>query len=649
MILSLGFSYYNIINRIEDSTQETIELAMRRDRAAADESLEIQSVELTGGNSLNLTIKNTGNVFSELEWIGVFDLTLDTQDYYRIDFSLNPIETEGNIGNSSILMNPVNTYRIQVLTKLGNIYYGEYPKPSTGGSGGSGGGGTVYYYVNKTSDDYAPAASGSHSLFSAMQAGPDYINNTISEAVSGGFTGEIADSVIDSLEFDTADARSPSVVHVSGDIYAIAYEGPGGDGWVTTMDIDSTGQIGASTISSYEFDTANGDTPEIIHISGDIYAIVYDSTGNDGFIKTIEIATNGVITPATIDTLEYDTGNGETPSIVHVSGDIYAIAYDGPGSDGWLATVEIAANGAITDTVVDSFEYDTTAATEPYIMHISGEYYAITYEDGTSSGILITVEIAANGAITNSVVDTWTFEGGQCDHPSIIPVSGDVYAIVYRGLNNDGDVATVEVSSTGVITKSLIDIFQFDVGNGNTPMITHVQGDYYAIVYTGGGNDGFVVTVEITTAGAITKAVVDTLEFAPSDGIDPFVIPITSSVYAVAYRGAGGDGFITTFEFEGGSYELDLEVAWVDLPTKTNEYLTIYGGTMGLETLEVDYWNGATWVNIIPSVSPGYNVLDVSPYLTGSAFTIRFVDSDKISDSSQDSWVIDAVYLHLFD
>ena len=80
MILALGFSYYNIINRIEDSTQTTIEEMMEIDRAAADERLEIQSVKLTAGNSLNLTIKNTGNVFSELKWIGVFDETNNTDD-----------------------------------------------------------------------------------------------------------------------------------------------------------------------------------------------------------------------------------------------------------------------------------------------------------------------------------------------------------------------------------------------------------------------------------------------------------------------------------------------------------------------------------------------------------------------------------------
>ena len=649
MILSVGFSYYNIINRVEETSTDRIEVMMEIDRDAADEELEIQNVALTVGNSLNLTIKNTGNEFSELEWIGVFDDTLNTQSYYRVDTSLNPVETQKNIGNATIVMNPVNIYTIQVLTKLGNIYYGEYPQP-TGGGGGGGGGftGSQYYYVNTTGDTYAPDEFGFHSLFGAMQDGPDHINDTLTEQQSV-FLGNIGDAIIDTLEFETGTGNNPSVVPVSGDIYAIAYAGPGTDGWLATVEIAPDGTITNTVVDTYEFQTSLGDTPDIVHVSGNIYAIAYRGAGSDGFIRTVEILTDGTITPAIIDTLEYDTGAGINPSFIHIAGDIFAVAYTGPGSDGWLTTVEIATNGQITDTVVDTLEFDPVQGLTPYISHISGDYYSIVYIGSGADGFLITVEIATTGQITNTVVDSWEFEPNQCDNPQIVPVSGDIYAIVFRGVNNDGDIATVDISTTGVITPVFIDLLQFDVGNGNTPTILNVQGDYFVIAYSGGGTDGFVVTVEIDTSGVIADTVIDTLEFDPSRGVDPFLFPITSEVHAVAFSGDGSDGFVTTFQYDGGAYTLDLEVNWFDLPTRTNEYLTIYGGVMGAENLQVDYWNGASWVNIIPRVTYEWNVIDVSPYLTGPTFTIRFVDSVQVGDTVEDSWEIDVVYLHLFD
>jgi hypothetical protein len=240
MILAMGFSYYEIVNRIERSSAGTLLEMAALERDAADENLDIQRVRLTGVNSLNLTIKNTGNILAGLEWIGVFDETSNTQDYYKLDTSLFPTENQPDIGNATIVMNPANTYIIQVVTRLGNIYYGEYPEPVSGGS--SGGGGTsssMYFFVNNTADNYSPAASGTQSLFSAMQAGPDHVNNTLSEAQTS-FTALIADAIIDSLEFDTGSALDPSVINISGDIYAIAYEGSGGDGFVKTVSIDST-------------------------------------------------------------------------------------------------------------------------------------------------------------------------------------------------------------------------------------------------------------------------------------------------------------------------------------------------------------------------------------------------------------------------
>jgi len=650
MIIGIGVSYYNVINRIEDSSRIIIDEMQELDRDAADEFLNIQGVALTVGNSLNLTIKNTGNILTELEWVGVFDDTLNTQDYYRLDVSLNPVETQKDIGNTSIVMNPANLYSIQVLTKLGNIYYSEYPEPVVGGTGGGGGGGSSsqYYFVNTTGDSYAPSEFGSHSLFSAMQAGPDHINDTLTEQQSV-FLGNIGDTIIDTLEFDVGTGNTPNVVPVSGDIYAIAYTGPGNDGWLATVEIAADGLITNTVVDTYEFQPALGDTPDILHVSGNIYAIAYRGGGSDGFIRTVEIATDGTIAPAIIDTLEYNTGTGRTPSFLHVSGDIYAIAYTGPGSDGWLTTVEIGSNGAITNTVVDTLEFDPTNCLTPHLLHISGEYYSIVYEGPANLGIMTTVEIATSGLITNTIVDSFQFETSQCDHPEMIPVSGDIYAIAFRGVNNDGDIVTVEVSNTGVITPTIIDILQFDIGNGNTPTILNVQGDYFVVAYTGGGSDGFVVTVEVDTLGQITNTVVDILEFDPARGVAPYMFPITTEVHAVAYSEGGGDGFVTTFGYDGGAYSLDLEVNWIDLPSKTNEYLTIYGGAKEAETLKVDYWNGATWVNIIPSVTYEWNVVDVSAYLTGSSFTIRFVDSVQVGDTIENSWEVDVVYLHLFD
>ena len=47
-------------------------------------------------------------------------------------------------------------------------------------------------------------------------------------------------------------------------------------------------------------------------------------------------------------TLEHDTSFGQFSSLVQVDSDTYALAYAGPGFDGYISTFTISSSGAIT-------------------------------------------------------------------------------------------------------------------------------------------------------------------------------------------------------------------------------------------------------------------------------------------------------------
>ncbi len=364
----------------------------------------------------------------------------------------------------------------------------------------------------------------------------------------GGLAGEIGDTVIDTLEFDTAYGNMPDIIHISGDIYAIAYRGNGNDGFLKTVEIASDGDITNSVVDSLEFDTSYGIYADILHVSGNIYVIAYQGNGNDGFLKTVEITTDGEITNSVIDTLEFDNRNGREPVITHVASNIYAIAYRGNGGDGFIKTIEIATDGEITNSVIDTLEYDTSNGYYPDISYISGDVYAIVYRGNGGDGFIKTVEIASDGEITNSVIDTLEFDTSNCYYPDIVDVSGDIYTIAYQGNGNDGFLKTVEIATDGEITNSVIDTLEFDTGNGRTPDIINISGDIYAISYRGNGSDGYLITVEIATDGDINNTVIDTLEFDTSYGNFPDIIQISGGVYAIAYCGPRSDGFVKTVE-----------------------------------------------------------------------------------------------------
>jgi len=242
------------------------------------------------------------------------------------------------------------------------------------------------------------------------------------------------------------------------------------------------------------------------------YAIAYEDSNGDGLLKTVEIASNGLITKSVIDSLVFNSTSVE-PNLKNVSGDTYVIAYEGPGSHGCITTVEIDDDGQITDTVIDTLEFDAVTGAVPDSIHVTGNIYAIAYRGVDGDGFLKTVEITPDGQITDTVIDTLEFDTVDGDTPDIKYVSGNIYALAYMGVDGDGFLKTVEIADSGQITDAVIDTLEFDTLDGMDPHIIHISGNIYALVYRGYQSDGYLTTVEIADNGQITDAVIDTLEF----------------------------------------------------------------------------------------------------------------------------------------
>ncbi len=372
--------------------------------------------------------------------------------------------------------------------------------------------------------------------------------------------GTINDTLTDTFEFDTADAQEPSFIPVENDVYAIAYEGPGSDGFITTFSISSTGDIG-SALSTFEYDTSDGIESDLLHISDTTYAVAYTGPGNDGFVATLPIYPNGTI-DSVMNSLEFDTSDAGESDIVHIGDTTYAIAYTGPGNDGFLITLPLHPNGTI-GSIINSFEFDTSNAQEPFILSVTGDIYAIAYSGPSNDGFLITLPLHPNGTI-GSVIDTLEFDTADTNRPQLISIEGTTYAISYDGSNGNGFIATVDIAADGQISNTVLNNFEYDILDGTESSIIPVARNVYALSYRGENGDGFIVTLFIQPDGTIIPSYADKLEFDIGDGRESTLLHITGNTYAVAYRGPGDDGFVNTFTivthkgiFKAGAYEID--------------------------------------------------------------------------------------------
>ena len=287
------------------------------------------------------------------------------------------------------------------------------------------------------------------------------VNTTVTVTTNasggGGAVGDITNTVISTLEYDTVDGWEPDIIQISSSVYAIAYRGVQSDGWLKTVTIATNGTISPTVISTLEFDTADGWEPNIIPVSGNVYAIAYRGVLSDGWLKTVTIATNGTISPAIISTLEFDTSDGATPTIIPISGNVYAIVYTGTTNNGFLKTITIATNGTISPTIIATLAFGSSLYA-PYIINVGSNIYVVVGRGNNNNGVLRTIEIAAGGGITNPNISSFIFDNGYGYEPVMAHVSEDIFAIAYRGTSDDGFVITVGIktSAAGVASYRIV-------------------------------------------------------------------------------------------------------------------------------------------------------------------------------------------------
>lgn len=381
------------------------------------------------------------------------------------------------------------------------------------------------------------------------------------------------ETFIDTYEFvDNAIYDKPSIVHVYGNIFAIAYRTTGYDGFLKTVEIDNDGNIINSIIDTFEFDTNYGVTPEIIHVYGNIYAIVYNGESTNGVLKTIEINQEGYITDTEIDSFNFESSFGQSPNIKNIYDNVYAIVYYTGVHHGSLKTVEIFNNGSIRDSVLDTFQFNTSIGYMfPKIIHIINNIYGIAHRGDNDYGIIETVEILKNGSISDAALDTLEFETSKCFEPSIVQVSSKIFAIAYRGPDNDGFLKTVEIKNNGSISNNVIDTYEFDSSNGYEPNIINICGNIYAIIYRGSGDDGIIKLIVIEDNGSITKKEINTYIFDSIDGHNPNIIHVNSNIFAVVYRGSLYHGYLKTVEFGMHRYYVKAKLD----PENSNIYMNL--------------------------------------------------------------------------
>lgn len=363
-------------------------------------------------------------------------------------------------------------------------------------------------------------------------------------------------SVIDSEQWKVGDIRSPFISHARDNIYLISRAS---SFQAHSIQMGTDGSI-SSIIDTVILEVGGaGGCKEIVHIAGDIYAAAFNGIVNNNVVTfTCDAGGNlgGVIDTEVLSVKP--TSVGYLPFLLHATGNIFIVGYSDNADDGWVKTLRINNDGSI-DPFLDSWEPEPVKGNFPWIVHISGNIYAlIISSEASNRGKIWTFSVDAVGNIAG--IDSLIFEGTTNGYNGgiILPILGDNYAIFYQGALLTGIVKTLAIDNSGFISP-VIDTWQFESTYCTDPHAVEVSsnqlgtGKIYCVGYGANGTTPQVFTIEIFNDGTINKSKLDTLTLFSGDFSSTLsIIELVLGIYAVVYEDLTGanSGWAKSFDIE---------------------------------------------------------------------------------------------------
>jgi len=374
--------------------------------------------------------------------------------------------------------------------------------------------------------------------------------------------GEVA-----SLEHDNSKGFYNSFVQIAPNKYAVAYAGYGDDGYIKTFTIAADGTI--TQLAVEEHDEDNGTYNSLVKVDDNTYALAYSGNGNDGFIKTFTIPADG----STIELIaqwEHDTDYAIYNSFTQVDSNTYALAYTGTGNDGYIKTFTISSDGS-NIAVVQTKEHDANQGQYNSFIRMDSDTYLLAYQGYSSDGFIKTFTIPADGS-TITQVQSLEHDSYHSYYNSIVQVDYNTYALAYSGTSTNTNSSyyysflktfTIPLDGSSITqVKSLQNTTSNNTGTYHS--LIKINSEEYALAYAGYGNDGFIDNFTISSDGDSIKKVWS-LEHDTGTGQFNSLIMVDKDTYALAYTGSGNDGFIKTFDIASND-QVAPQISYVSLP-----------------------------------------------------------------------------------
>ena len=306
-----------------------------------------------------------------------------------------------------------------------------------------------------------------------------------------------------------------------------------------------------------EFNTVNGQEPALAHKSGMDFWCVYRGDRDDGFLRPMTVRTTDWGITA-ITTLEYDTKQGITPDLVKIDDNNLLCAYQGNRGAGWACMLFKGSSLQRGPEV----EFDTSDCIYPKLSKIytlgDTHHFLCAYFDNASSIKMVVLNAKINDVMMQLTCGpTSSFACDIVCQPALTQIDDTHHLCAYRGSNLKlwAVVLTVDPATWNVTTEVPFEVVSSLYAY--EPALAKINDTHYLYAFNSNIGQGCAVVLTVNTGNwAITKdTTYDYYQFSDAAAsLDLCHIDATN--FLCAYEGGGGKGLATVLTVNPGDWSL---------------------------------------------------------------------------------------------
>lgn len=356
--------------------------------------------------------------------------------------------------------------------------------------------------------------------------------------------------VFDTYTFDAVRGLYPAVFHIYGNLCAVAYAGPSDYGKAKSFNVDGAGQITEPADNSLVFYPAATSHHRGPLRLDNVICPTFRVAGNVGKLEGIIVNPDGTLSqhanhlcPLLASVTEWHQATLRPDGIV-------VAAYNHSAGIIFISTASVSDAGQVSATSIEDYQHTAYASSYPSICHHKENLFATTYTDPTQYLRARAVNVSSGGDVSASAAAEVIITDYITSSHHTIKLGENTFVTVHKGTDGHGYAVVFTMDDAGNITVPTGYSYEFDTGGATVPFAIPLSENIFAIVYQDADTFGKIVTLQVDVNAAATWTLKDTKIFTGEYMGWPQIVHRGGYVSVIAYPDDLNIGKLKTIELE---------------------------------------------------------------------------------------------------